>query len=184
MGYQKGKTSPEIEAKSNEITNSIIEKTRLIKEAITNKSTPEYIPLNKTKTKLNLLDVHAWESKELKIVGYSYGATVTKKNKPHLANLKSAILKFNEELVNNNITVTVGKCENSNSGYKTRAQLYIENKKLKSIIKNLDREVVELFRVYLQLNHFIKQNGFENKQYHELLKAHSQTENRYLRKVK
>lgn len=184
MAYQKGKTSPEIEAKSNEITHSIIEKTRLIKEAISHKSIPEYIPLNKTKTKLNLLDVHAWESKELKIVGYSYNATITEKNKPHLANLKSAIFKLNEELANNNITVTVEKCENSNSGYKTRAQLDLENKELKSMIEKLDRQVVELFRAYLQLSHFIKQNGFENRQYHELLKLHSQTENQYLSKVK
>jgi hypothetical protein len=184
MTYQKGQTSPEIEAKSDDITKSIIEKTRLIKEASKHKSISEHIPLNEAKTRLNLLDVHSWESKELKIIKYSYNAANTKKNKMYLADLKSAIIQFNEELPNKKICTTEEQFEDSNSGYKTRAQLELEAKELKNKNKILDKQVIELFRAYLQLDHFIRQNGFENKQYHELLKLHSQTNNRFLRTVK
>ena len=184
MTYQKGHTSPEIKAKSDHITLSIIEKTRLIKEASKHKNISEYIPLNEAKTRLNLLDVHSWESKKLKILKYSYNAANTKKNKKFLAELKSAIIQFNEELSKMKVGITEKQCEESNSDYKTRTQLELEVKELKIKNKTLDKQVVEIFRAYLQLDHFVMQSGFENKQYHELLKLHSQTNNKFLRTVK
>lgn len=82
------------------------------------------------------------------------------------------------------VGITEKQCEESNSDYKTRTQLELEVKELKIKNKTLDKQVVEIFRAYLQLDHFVMQSGFENKQYHELLKLHSQTNNKFLRTVK
>jgi len=181
--YNKGDTSPEVRKLSDDITLSILEKTKLIKQATGFDPIPDYIPLNKNKTKLNMGDVHAWESEALGIVKYAYNTANTDKNREYLIGLKTAVFNFNH-------TLSKLQAKNSNpsklssSGYKTRGELAEEVKRLNSEINTLDREIVEIFRAYNQLRTFITTHRFDNKKYHEILKQQTQTKNNKLRSIK
>lgn len=180
--YRKGQTSPEIQLLSSSITRSIIEKTRLIKRATGQFPPPSYLPLNKEATKINVGDVHAWESQDLHITKYAYNTANTAKNKPHLNNLKKTVLDFNQKLteLRKSETSNVKKC----SSYKSREQLNEEIRFLKSKVEDLDRTVIEVFRAYNQLRAYIVEHKFDNQKYYELLRRQTQTNNNKLRTVK
>lgn len=180
--YSKGETSPEIKKLSDDITFSIIEKTKLIKRATNCNPIPDYIPLSKNKTKINIGDVHAWESEELGIVKYAYNSANNNKNRKHFINLKKAISDLNHVLATQKAREPATKLIR-NSTYKTREELGKEVKELNNIIATLDREIVEIFRAYNQLRSFITTHKFDNKKYHEILKQQTKTNNNRLRSV-
>ena len=60
----------------------------------------------------------------------------------------------------------------------------IEVKELQAKIAILDREVVEIFRAYNQLRSFIITHNFDNKTYHEILRAQVLSGNQKLKAAK
>lgn len=181
--YNKGETSPEVKRISDNITKSINDKTRLIRNATVLNTVPDYIPLNKNKTKINMGDIHAWESEALGLIKYSYNTADTDKNKEHLNNLKVAVLEFNR-MISSLKSNNDDKINNVNSRYLTRDELLAKVHSLKREIEVLDREVVEIFRAYNQLRSFITTHNFDNDKYHEILKLQTQTLNNKLRTIK
>ena len=180
--YESGKTSPEVQERSDKITNSIKEKTRLIVDATSISTIPDYIPLNNKKSKINIGDVHAWESKELGIIKYSYNSAKTIKNKRHLTKLIKAILDFNQHISEKETKDKV-VVKNIKSNYKSRKELETYIKELKNEISTLDRELIEIFRAYKQLQSFVTTQKLNNKQYHEILRLQAQTNNSKLRLI-
>ena len=180
--YRKGQTSPEIQLRSSNITKSIIEKTKIIKQATGQFPPPSYLPLNKEAIKINVGDVHAWESQDLNITRYAFNTANTAKNKPHLNDLKKSVLDFNQKLteLRKSEILKLKKC----SSYKSRDQLNEEIRLLKSKVEDLDRTVVEVFRAYNQLRAYIVDHKFDNQKYYELLRQQTQTKNNKLRTVK
>ncbi|MCK8118645.1 hypothetical protein MTF68_13865 [Pseudoalteromonas sp. 2CM37A] len=181
--FKTGETSAEVKKLSDDITASIKEKTRLIKEAIELEHLPEYIPLNKKQTRINVGDVHSWESEELGIIKYVYNTANTDKNSEHLTKLKNAVIDFNQFLAKKKLEPPTTE-QKSKSSYKTRNDLLIEVNELQAQIAILDREVVEIFRAFNQLRSFITTNNYDNKRYHEILRALVLSGNQRLKAVK
>jgi len=169
--YQKGETSSENKKNSEKITNSIITKTKLLKDALSLDKIPCYIPLNTKRTKINIGDIHSWENKELEVFKYTVNTAKTEKNQPFLNKLLDAIYNFNKKIpywINKENTEEKVK----KSTYKTRADLEFEINELKKTTETLNNVVVEVFRGYEQLKSFIVTHHFDNKQYHTILKSH------------
>jgi hypothetical protein len=170
--YKKGETSNENLKNSEKITNSIITKTRLLKDALTLDKIPSYIPLNNKKTKLNIGDVHSWENIKLKVFKYAANSAKIERNEPYLNDLIDAIYNFNKNIPKWKTVKNNEEEPKKKSKYKTRGNLESDIKELEEIQKTLTSNVVELFRAYEQLKSFIVTHHFDNKQYHSILKSH------------
>lgn len=181
--FKSGETSSEVKKLSDDITTSIKEKTRLINQAIKLDHLPEYIPLNKNRTKINLGDVHSWGSEKLGIIKYAYNTANTEKNSEYLMKLKKAVLNFNLFWAKKQLELHSDEAT-PKSKYKTRHDLLLEIGELKAKVAVLDREIVEIFRAYNQLRSFITTHNFDNKHYHEILRAQVQSGNQKLKAAK
>ncbi|WP_166370284.1 hypothetical protein [Psychromonas sp. SA13A] len=181
--YIKGETSSEVIENKEKITNSIINKTKILNQSIKDKVLPYGLSLNKYNN-VTLGNVCKWECEELYVYKYAYTTGNSSTNSDYTEDLKKAIMNINQAIVKNEIN-DQSKLESNEqpSRKETKKSLKAKNLRLSIELQEVKNNVVEVYRGYCQLKQFIENNDFDNDTYHKLLRKQSSIINKKRLKV-